>query len=135
MIQILLTASQNTTISLFNEQTPAFINLKHPQLALIFHRKRRSWEDDKDLMMELHSILIKLDGPYDYFDKNVIQFKTKIESFIKDGFQENLEVFFLCMWIREQLSELTIKQGNYNLQVDPLILPTDINEIIRRRGK
>ena len=49
-------------------------------------------------MMELHSILIKLDGPYDYFDKNVIQFKTKIESFIKDGFQENLEVFFLCMW-------------------------------------
>jgi hypothetical protein len=98
----------------------------------IFHRKRRSWEDDKDLMMELHSILTKLDGPYDYFDKNVIQFKTKIESFIKDGFQENVEVFFLCMWIREQLSELTIKQGNYNLQVDPLIFPTDINEIIRR---
>lgn len=98
----------------------------------IFHRKRRSWEDDKDLMMELHGILTKLDGPYDYFDKNVIQFKTKIDSFIKDGFQENVEVFFLGMWIREQLTELTIKKGNYNLQVDPLILPTDISEIIRR---
>ena len=97
----------------------------------IFHRKRRSWEDDKDLMMELYSILTKLDGPYDYFDKNVIQFKTKIDSFIKDGFQENVEVFFLGMWIREQLTELTIKKGNYNLQVDPLIFPTDINEIIR----
>tara|TARA_B100002019_G_C21250159_1_gene590663 strand:- start:157 stop:1068 length:912 start_codon:yes stop_codon:yes gene_type:complete len=98
----------------------------------IFHRKRRSWQDDKDLMLELHSFLSKPDGPYDYFENKVTQFRSKIDSFIDSGFEDNIEVFFLAMWVREQLSALTIQKGSYNLSVDPLELPENVDDIISK---
>ena len=98
----------------------------------IFHRKRRSWQDDKDLMLELHSFLSKPDGPYDYFENKVTQFRSKIDSFIDSGFENNIEVFFLAMWVREQLSALTIQKGSYNLSVDPLELPENVDDIISK---
>ena len=60
----------------------------------IFHRKRRSWQDDKDLMLELHSFLSKPDGPYDYFENKVTQFRSKIDSFIDSGLRIILLKFF-----------------------------------------
>ena len=33
----------------------------------IYHRKRRNWQDDRDLLLELVNVVKKLDGPYDYF--------------------------------------------------------------------
>ncbi len=98
----------------------------------IYHRKRRNWQDDKELLMELFNVLSKLDSPYDYFDTKVQAFRKKIESFIESNFEDNVEVYFLAMWIREQLSSLTIKKGSYNLKVDTLQFPEDIDEIIRK---
>ena len=78
------------------------------------------------------NVLSKLDSPYDYFDTQVQAFRKKIESFIETNFEDNVEVYFLAMWIREQLSSLTIKKGSYNLKVDTLEFPEDIDEIIRK---
>ena len=97
----------------------------------IFHRKRRGWKDDRDLLLEVLSILRKIDSPYDYFDHKVKSFREKIENFKETGFEENYEVFLLAMWLREQLSELTIKQGSYNLKVHEIIFPDDVEEILR----
>ena len=97
----------------------------------IYHRKRRTWKDDESLLKELKDVLKKIDSPYDYFDKKVKNLREKIDGFESTGFEENIEVFLLAMWIREKLSELTIKQGSYNLQVHNIELPDDIDEVIR----
>ena len=36
------------------------------------------------------------------------------------------------MWVREQLSALTIQKGSYNLSVDPLELPENVDDIISK---
>ena len=98
----------------------------------IYHRKRRDWRDDRDLIMELHALIVKPDGHYEYFDEKATQLRKKIESFIAAGFEDNIDVFFLAMWIREQLSELTILKGSYNLNVDVIKLPENVEDVIRR---
>ena len=97
----------------------------------IYHRKRRTWRDDKDLLEELLEILKKIDSPYDYFDSKVKNLREKIESFAANGFEENIEVFLMAMWIREKLTELTIKQGSYNLQVHAIEIPESIDQVLR----
>ena len=39
------------------------------------------------------------------------------------------------MWLREQLSELTIKQGSYNLKVHEIKLPYSVDEILKAEEK
>ena len=97
----------------------------------IYHRKRRTWRDDKDLLEELLEILKKIDSPYDYFDSKVKNLREKIESFAANGFEENIEVFLMAMWIREKLTELTIKQGSYNLQVHAIEIPESIDQVLK----
>ena len=97
----------------------------------IYHRKRRTWQDDKDLLEELLEILKKIDSPYDYFDSKVKNLREKIESFAAYGFEENIEVFLMAMWIREKLTELTIKQGSYNLQVHAIEIPESIDQVLK----
>jgi hypothetical protein len=97
----------------------------------IYHRKRRNWQDDKDLLTELVAVIKRLDGPYDYFSPNVKGFATKVELIEKHGFEENPDAYFLAMWVREKLSELLITQGSYNLQVHPINIPNDINALIK----
>lgn len=101
----------------------------------LFHRKRRNWQDDSNLLLEFLGILKNIDSPYDYFDKNVKSFREKIEGFRQSGFEENFEVFLLAMWLREQLSELTIKQGSYNLKVHEIKLPYSVDEILNAEEK
>ena len=101
----------------------------------IYHRKRRNWQDDKDLLTELVAVIKRLDGPYDYFSPNVKGFATKVELIEKHGFEENPDAYFLAMWVREKLSELLITQGSYNLQVHPINIPNDINALIKLEEK
>ena len=100
----------------------------------IFHRKRRSWQDDKDLMLELHSFLSKPDGPYDYFENKVTQFRSKIDSVIDSGFEDNIEVFPSNVGERATFSSYYSK-GSYNLSVDPLELPENVDDIIIKESK
>lgn len=101
----------------------------------IYHRKRRNWQDDKDLLTELVAVIKRLDGPYDYFSPNVKGFVAKVELIEKHGFEENPDAYFLAMWVREKLSELLITQGSYNLQVHPINIPHDINAVIKMEEK
>lgn len=101
----------------------------------IYHRKRRNWQDDRDLLMELAKVVKKLDGPYDYFSPNIKGFSDKVELIERQGFEENPDAYFLAMWVREKLSELLITQGSYNLQVHPINIPADINAVIKMEEK
>ena len=80
-------------------------------------------------------ILKKIDSPYDYFDSKVKNLREKIESFAANGFEENIEVFLMAMWIREKLTELTIKQGSYNLQVHAIEIPESIDQVLKQRRR
>ena len=101
----------------------------------IYHRKRRSWQDDRDLITELATVAKTLDGPYDYYSNNVKGFIEKVELIAKQGFEENPEAYFLAMWIRQQLSDLLITQGSYNIRVHPICIPEDINATIKLEEK
>jgi len=101
----------------------------------IYHRKRRNWEDDRDLLAELLAVIKKLDGPYDYFSPNIKGFASKVEFLEKQGFEENPDAYFLAMWVRERLSDLLIRQGSYNLHVHPIEIPADINAVIKLEEK
>ena len=101
----------------------------------VYHRKRRNWEDDRDLLIQLVAAIKKPDGPYDYFSLNVKGFISKVEFLEKQGFEGNPDAYFLAMWVRERLSDLLIRQGSYNLHVHPIELPNDINAVIKLEEK
>ena len=101
----------------------------------IYHRKRRNWEDDRNLLTELAGVVSKIDGPYDYFAPNSKGFSNKIDAIKQKGFEENPDAYFLAMWVREKLSDLLIQQGSYNLLIHPLQLPDDIEKVIKLEEK
>lgn len=101
----------------------------------IYHRKRRNWEDDRNLLTELTGVVSRIDGPYDYFSPSAKAFIEKVDTIKLKGFEENPDAYFLAMWVREKLSELLIKQGSYNLLVHPLQLPENIDKIIKLEEK
>jgi hypothetical protein len=109
-------------------------NFKRPKASTIgtpvYHRRRRDWKDDRDLLEELAAEANRVDGPYDFYDKAVTAYRQKIQSFQEKGFETNKEAFFMAMWVREQLSELCRKQGNYHLSVHPLSFPQDLDKTI-----
>ena len=118
---------------------PEMSSTKRPKASTIgtpiYHRKRRNWEDDRDLLNELVAVIKKLDGPYDYFSPNVKGFISKVEQLKQQGFEENADAYFLAMWIRQKLSDLLITQGSYNLNVHALDIPHDINAVIKLEEK
>ena len=97
----------------------------------VCHRKRRDWKDDRDLLEELTGVVDLLNGPYDYYDKGVYAFRQKVKSIREAGYEQSTEGFFLAMWVREMLSALLIRQGNYDLRVHPIVFPEDIDAVIR----
>ena len=101
----------------------------------IYHRKRRNWQDDRDLLTEVNGVISKIDGPYDYYSPSVKGFFDKVESIKAKGFEENPDAFFLAMWVREKLSDLLITQGTYSLYVHPLSLPEDVEQVIKLEEK
>lgn len=101
----------------------------------VCHRKRRSWQDDRDLLEELAGLVNLLDGPYDYYEQGVVAFREKIKGFREVGFEQNTEAFFLAMWVRKTLSDLLIKQGNYDLRIHPITFPEDIESVISDEEK
>tara|TARA_B100001057_G_scaffold208743_1_gene209427 strand:- start:13261 stop:14163 length:903 start_codon:yes stop_codon:yes gene_type:complete len=108
-------------------------NFKRPKASTIgtpvYHRRRRDWKDDRDLLEELASQVNRVDGPYDSFDVGVTAYREKVKSFEK-SYETNKEAFFMAMWVREQLSELSRKQGNYHLSVHALTFPEDLDRTI-----
>ena len=113
------------------DDSPTF---KRPKASTIgtpvYHRKRRDWKDDRDLLEALSAAVNHVDGPYDYYQSGVLGFREKITLFREKGYEGNDEAYFLCMWIREQLGELSRKQGHYDLRVHSLNFPDDLDQLI-----
>jgi hypothetical protein len=113
------------------DEPPSF---KRPKASTIgtpvYHRKRRDWKDDRDLLEELAAVVNRVEGPYEYYEKSVLEYREKIKVFREKGYEVNKEAFFFCMWIRERLGELSRKQGSYDLRVHPLTFPDDIDSLI-----
>lgn len=109
-------------------------SFKRPKASTIgtpvYHRRRRDWKDDRDLLEELAVEVSRVDGPYDFYDPGVTAYREKIKSFREKGYETNKEALFMAMWVREQLSELSRKQGTYLLSVHPLTFPQDLDSTI-----
>ena len=72
-----------------------------------------------------------MNGPYDYYEAGTVSFRNKIKKFREKGYEVNKDACHLAMWVREQLSELSHKLGNYDLRVHPIPLPQNIDDGIR----
>ena len=109
-------------------------SFKRPKASTIgtpvYHRRRREWKDDRDLLEELAVEVNRVDGPYDFYDGGVTAYRKKIKSFREKGYETNKEALFMAMWVREQLSELSRKQGTYHLSIHPLSFPIDLDSTI-----
>lgn len=109
-------------------------SFKRPKASTIgtpvYHRRRRDWKDDRDLLEELSVLVSRVDGPYDFYDAGVTAYREKIKVFREKGYEINNEAFFMAMWVREQLSELSRKQGSYHLSIHPLSFPQDLDSTI-----
>ena len=109
-------------------------HFKRPKASTIgtpvYHRKRRDWKDDRDLLEELAAGVNRVGGPYDYYEPGVLAFREKIRVFREKGYETNDDAYFLCMWIREQLGVLSRMQGSYDLRVHALTFPEDLDRVI-----
>ena len=61
----------------------------------VYHRRRRDWKDDRDLIEEVAASVNKLDGPYEYYDKGVFAFREKVKGYREVGYENNKNVFYL----------------------------------------
>ena len=98
----------------------------------IYHRIRRNWIDDRDLIEELASNVYKLGGAYEYYDRNVLAFREKIKLFRTTGYENNQQVYFLGIWIREKLGELSQKHGSYDLRIHTIDFPDNLDSVINQ---
>ena len=89
----------------------------------VYHRRRRDWKDDRDLIEEVAATVNKLGGPYEYYDKGVFAFREKVQLYRESGYENNRNAFYLVMWIREKISEISRNQGSYDLRVHALPFP------------
>ena len=109
-------------------------HFKRPKASTIgtpvYHRKRRDWKDDRNLLEELAAGVNRVGGPYDYYEPGVLAFREKIRVFREKGYETNDDAYFLCTWIREQLGVLSRTQGSYDLRVHPLTFPEDLDRVI-----
>ena len=96
----------------------------------IYHRRRRDWKDDRDLIEEVAAAVNRLDGPYEYYDLGVFQFREKVRIFRKSGYENNMDAFHLGHWIRGKISELAKNQTSYDLRVHPLPFPQNLGDVI-----
>ena len=96
----------------------------------VYHRRRRDWKDDRDLIEEIATSVNKLNGPYEYYDKGVFAFREKVKAFRASGYENNKEVFYISMWIRQELSEISKAQASYDLRVHTLPLPENLEQTI-----
>ena len=97
----------------------------------IYHRRRRDWKDDRDLIEEVAAAVNRLDGPYEYYDLGVFQFREKVRIFRKAGYENNMDAFHLGHWIRGKISELSKNQTSYDLRVHSLPFPQNLGDVIR----
>ncbi len=113
------------------DNSPPFKRPKASSIGTpVYHRKHRDWKDDRDLLEAIAAVVNHIDGPYDYYQSGVMGFREKIKLFREKGYEGNDEAYFLCMWIREQLGELSRKQGTYDLRVHTLTFPHDLDQLI-----
>ena len=96
----------------------------------VYHRRRRDWKDDRDLIEEVAATVNKLGGPYEYYDKGVFAFREKVQLYRESGYENNRNAFYLGMWIREKISEISRNQGSYDLRVHALPLPQNLESAI-----
>ena len=45
----------------------------------VYHRRRRDWKDDRDLLEEVAASVNRLDGPYDYYDRESLPIEKKLK--------------------------------------------------------
>ena len=97
------------------DQKPDFKRPKASSIGTpVYHRKRRDWKDDRNLLEDVASAVCLMNGPYDYYEAGTVSFRNKIKKFREKGYEVNKDACHLAMWVREQLSELSHKLGNYD---------------------
>ena len=108
---------------------PSATNLSTP----IYHRRRRDWRDDQYLIEEVLRHLEEGNGSNQNTPKSIAAFKKIVSEIASAGFQSNDRAFTLAIWIREQLTELAVQHGGYDLRVHFLKISSNIGEIISAR--
>jgi hypothetical protein len=96
----------------------------------VYHRRRRDWKDDRDLIEEVAATVNKLDGPYEYYNKGVFAFREKVKIYRESGYENNKNIFYLGIWIREKLSDMSKNQGSYDLRVHTIAFPENLESTI-----
>ena len=96
----------------------------------VYHRRRRDWKDDRDLIEEIATSVNKLNGPYEYYDKGVFAFREKVKSYRESGYENNKNVYYLGIWIREKLSEMTRNLTSYDLRVHTIPFAENLESVI-----
>ena len=101
--------------------------------APIYHRRRRDWRDDQYLIEEVLKHLEEGNGSNQNSSKSIAAFKKIVSAIVTAGYQSNDIAFTLAMWIREQLAELAVQHGGYDLRVHFLKISSNIENIISER--
>lgn len=99
----------------------------------IYHRRRRDWRDDQYLIEEILKHLEEGNGSNQNSPKIIAAFKKIVSEIASAGFQSNDRAFTLAMWIREQLTELAVRHGGYDLRVHFLKISPNFGEVISER--
>ena len=80
------------------DNSPSYPKAKPSILGTpVYHRRRRDWRDDRDLLEEIAGIVNKLDGPYDYYEPPTLAYREKIKAFREKGYDMNKEAYFLAI--------------------------------------
>jgi len=135
IISVVEYSQSKTYDHLFNQVQLHFMpRFERPRASTIgtpvYHRRRSEWKDDRDLLEEVASTVNKIDGPYEYYSKGVFAFREKIKSFRAKGYESSNEVFYLGMWLREKINEMSKNQLSYDLRVHPIVFPENLQSAI-----
>ena len=101
----------------------------------IYHRRRRDWQDDRSLILELFKIVSKDSKLYSPADSAVLEFLNEVNSIEKSGFEANANAFLLGVLLRESIQDLNKKQGHYNLKIHAIKLPANLTSALQRVEK
>jgi hypothetical protein len=101
----------------------------------IYHRRRRDWQDDRSLILELFKIVSQDSKLYSSADSAVLEFLNEVNSIEKSGFEANANAFLLGVLLRESIQDLNKKQGHYNLKIHAIKLPANLTSALQRVEK
>jgi len=99
----------------------------------IFHRRRRDWTDDQKLIEQFSSIINSHPSLYDPSADSTINFLKHLNGIAGSGYRDNADALLIANWMRESLLALSRKNGNYDLRIHAIQLPSNLQEILHQQ--